>query len=95
MTYFKAKGRQLLPQTHHMDTREMLAPSGLIFGGNRIPNSVCLERRIFRAMKTVASLVKSDERYLPVFLRLEQELEQVRQVSKALQRARALSARKA
>ncbi|MCB5200525.1 hypothetical protein LGQ03_14885 [Loktanella sp. TSTF-M6] len=50
--------------------------------------------RIERALETVALLLEENERYLPIFLRLESELEAARRSANALARAKAI-ARKA
>jgi hypothetical protein len=49
-----------------------------------------MHRRLVGSLRTVAALLLEDERYLPVFLRLEQELEALEQTSSALQRAQVL-----
>ncbi|KQI67080.1 hypothetical protein AN189_17145 [Loktanella sp. 3ANDIMAR09] len=50
--------------------------------------------RIEKALETVALLLEENERYLPIFLRLETELEAARRSADALARAKAI-ARKA
>jgi hypothetical protein len=49
------------------------------------------EDRILKARATVAHLLQHDEKYLPIFLRLEAELEAVRGQKSALELARELA----
>ena len=49
-----------------------------------------MEARIANALRLVAELLEHDEIYLPVFLRLEAELQQARERRAALERAKSL-----
>jgi len=49
------------------------------------------EARIHNALRIIAKLLEDDEAYLPVFLRLEAELDEVKARHSALDRARAYS----
>jgi hypothetical protein len=46
------------------------------------------EQRIAKALRIVAALLEKDEAYLPIFLRLEAELEALEKRKAALSRAR-------
>jgi hypothetical protein len=48
-----------------------------------------MERRLLKSLETIAALLTVDEGYLPIFLRLELELEALKKSSSALSRAQA------
>jgi hypothetical protein len=73
-------------QHHTKASKPAVAVTDIPYRYSRLP-SVCLERRLISALKTVAALLIEDEGYLPIFLRLEKELEALKQTSSAVNRA--------
>lgn len=67
----------------------------LALGHDQSTSCVITTDRIERAMVTVAGFVAEDgERYLPVFRRLERELDERNEVEQALRRALSMADRK-
>lgn len=78
-------------QVHHMQLRQEMAPPEFRLGSMPVRSASRTENRILGAIRIVATLVETDEGYLPIFLRLESELKKEREKTAALQRVRAYS----